>query len=396
MAARKTLALLLVLGLCALPTGALSRPRKVLAAQPTTSETDGTVDHHHDDHDHEQHEDEKGNVVVRCRFCGATVAFKKDYIGLHDTSKAVASKRESILGDDGELHTFVNPSRVEMDLAGFKKSYAVESEAYTSKATFFENYNWRDVHCSSCKRHLGWKFHHDELQQCVNAKAIEAITAKTKTAAAPKQDTVDATTSEKERKAKIVQDALEGDCIIATSGWWSYQVCYGKEVRQYHEEADGTRPSDWSMGVYVEDGKASDTPDFGTDVVQYFAGGQHCDENGELRNTKVTYTCCKTKPQVLSIDSVEEPSLCSYIINVCVPELCDGAGNDAAADSTLADIKKYAELCETELADALAAEHDGDIKKKNMPPSFTTLRWSTVISEDSSELDWARRLKFKA
>lgn len=45
-------------------------------------------------------------ITVVFLLCG------RDYIGLHDTSKAVASKRESVLGDNGELHTFVNPSRV--------------------------------------------------------------------------------------------------------------------------------------------------------------------------------------------------------------------------------------------------------------------------------------------
>lgn len=42
----------------------------------------------------------------------------RDYVGLHDTSKAVASKRERVLGADGALHTFVNPSRVRQQLCG--------------------------------------------------------------------------------------------------------------------------------------------------------------------------------------------------------------------------------------------------------------------------------------
>lgn len=42
-----------------------------------------------------------------------------------------------------------------MELAGFRTSFGIESEAYTKKASFFEHYNWRDVRCGSCKRHLG-------------------------------------------------------------------------------------------------------------------------------------------------------------------------------------------------------------------------------------------------
>lgn len=45
--------------------------------------------------------------------------------------------------------------QVEMDLAGFKRSFGVESELFTKKASFFDAYSWRDVRCASCKRHLG-------------------------------------------------------------------------------------------------------------------------------------------------------------------------------------------------------------------------------------------------
>lgn len=43
-----------------------------------------------------------------------------------------------------------------MDLAGFSKSSGIESDAFTTSATFFEDYNWRDIRCSSCKRHIGY------------------------------------------------------------------------------------------------------------------------------------------------------------------------------------------------------------------------------------------------
>jgi len=86
------------------------------------------VEHQHDS----DHELESDGVMVRCRSCGAPVAYKKcafhsllllaaaysflcycrDYIDLHDTSKAVGSRHEAVLGDDTELFTFVNPSRV--------------------------------------------------------------------------------------------------------------------------------------------------------------------------------------------------------------------------------------------------------------------------------------------
>lgn len=255
-----------------------------------------------------------------------------------------------------------------------------------------------------------WKFHHDDLQHCINSKAIASITALTKKS----QEDQASALSEKERRTQIVEDAMsdEDECVVASSGWWSYQVCYKKEVRQFHEEQDGTRPSDWSMGVFVPEVSSADTPTMGSDVVQYFAGGQHCDENGEQRSTKVVYTCCKSKPPILAIDSVDEPTLCSYIINVCVPELCENA--DSGDLESALETVKYTRECEKELT-AVAAETSSSSSssssegegatdseapvatRKSAPPmSFTALRWATVISEDSSELEWARNMQFKA
>lgn len=251
---------------------------------------------------------------------------------------------------------------------------------------------------------LSWKFHHDDLQHCINSKAIASITALTQS----QEDQTITALSEKERKMQIVEQAMtdEDECVVASAGWWTYQVCYKKEVRQYHEEQDGTRPSDWSMGVFVPEENSADTPTMGSDVVQYFAGGQHCDENGEQRSTKVVYTCCKSKPAILAIDSVDEPTLCSYIINVCVPELCENADSEDL-ESALETVR-YTRECEKELeavvetsnpSSSSSSKGDGEaqVADKSAPPmSFTALRWSTVISEDSSELDWARNMQFKA
>lgn len=39
-------------------------------------------------------------------------SWSSDYVGLHDTTKAVGSKAERVLGANGELHTFTIPTRV--------------------------------------------------------------------------------------------------------------------------------------------------------------------------------------------------------------------------------------------------------------------------------------------
>ncbi|RLN94282.1 hypothetical protein BBJ28_00007678 [Nothophytophthora sp. Chile5] len=301
----------------------------------------------------------------------------RDFIELHDTSKAVASRWESILGENAELYTFVNPSRAEFELVGFKKVLGLEGEAFSKKATVFDDYSWRDIRCSGCKRHIGWAFYHDELQQCVNTHVVDSLAAKRA------KEKLLASTAELERKTEIVRQELDGHCVFAAAGWWTYEVCYKQEVRQFHQEADGSRPSDWSMGVYVPEGQETDTAYVGTDVVQYFAGGQHCDENGEMRSTKVVFQCCTSRPKTVSVEKVDEPALCSYLISVCVPSLCE---TDPDEEGDSAESEQILESCKAEFE---AAHTDS-----NVPATFATLRWATVIAEDSSELDWARRMQF--
>lgn len=64
---------------------------------------------------------------------------------------------------------------MELELAAFKQAIGIEGETFTKKATFFEGYNWRDLRCYGCNRHIGWKFHHDDLQKCINDQLIKEV-----------------------------------------------------------------------------------------------------------------------------------------------------------------------------------------------------------------------------
>lgn len=264
----------------------------------------------------------------------------------------------------------------------------VEDDAFSNTATVFDGYSWRDLRCSSCKRHIGWAFYHDELQQCMNTQLVDSMAARA-------HERLAAAADERQRKAAIVDKAMDGACVVASAGWWTYEICYKQEVRQFHQEPDGSRPSDWSMGKFVAPGDASPVAGSGaevpamyeTDVAHYFAGGQHCDENGELRNSKVVYTCCKSRPSAASVDKIDEPALCSYLISVCVPELCEGDDASLADQQALGLDAKVLETCK--------AQFDAQHVDANLPATFAALRWSTVISEDSSELAWARRMQFR-
>jgi len=49
-----------------------------------------------------------------------------------------------------------------------------------------------------------------------------------------------------------VPSALSGVCFIVTSGYWSYEVCVGHQIIQYHHNSDGTRGNIILLGKYVD------------------------------------------------------------------------------------------------------------------------------------------------
>ncbi|CAI5745558.1 unnamed protein product [Peronospora destructor] len=80
---------------------------------------------------------------------------------------------------------------------------------------------------------------------------------------------------------------------------------------------------------------------------------------------------------------VDEPAMCKYLIHVCVPSLCD---TKSVKEYDFAENKENIGLCKETFETSHA--------HAKLPSTFSTLHWSSVISEDSSELDWARRLQF--
>ena len=39
-------------------------------------------------------------------------------------------------------------------------------------------------------------------------------------------------------------------CLIVNRGWWTYEWCHLRHVRQFHVEPDGQQTSIWSMGTF--------------------------------------------------------------------------------------------------------------------------------------------------
>mmetsp|Transcript_37799 Transcript_37799/g.65313 ORF Transcript_37799/g.65313 Transcript_37799/m.65313 type:complete len:812 (-) Transcript_37799:9-2444(-) len=156
-----------------------------------------------------------------------------------------------------------------------------------------------------------------------------------------------------------ISETLKTNCALHTEGYWSYEWCHTKEVRQFHMEQKGNvlhREPDWSLGkagrtVTIREKHVGDTTAEAktrriTKIIEYFENGQRCDETGEGRATEVHIVCCEgsavknyisaaayyasvdgtashnLKLPAATIASITEPDLCAYEVTVCSPLMC--------------------------------------------------------------------------
>ncbi|KAL0590084.1 hypothetical protein ABG067_001724 [Albugo candida] len=297
---------------------------------------------------------------------------------MHDTSKAIDSRREPSLGSDSFVHTFAHINHPDIELATFKSTMAKELAEYDEEAVSnFDRYSSSDLYCSACDRFIGWAYAHNDYRRCLLESAkfsdkSEGLIPKNARVSKKKKSLM-------QEQKKIVQEVLKGECVILLMDWWSYQICYGKEVRQFHREPDGSKTSDWSMGVYVPESDARyQTNEHGENLVQFYADGQACDENAAKRSTKVIYICCLEKTEdVVTVKSIKEPSLCYYEIELCIAKLCHMNSNSKKIE------KKHRSVADNKCK----VQHQQN-EKQQTPATFFAYLWTEVISDDSSELDW--------
>ncbi|KAK2707849.1 hypothetical protein QYM36_015504 [Artemia franciscana] len=130
-------------------------------------------------------------------------------------------------------------------------------------------------------------------------------------------------------------------CSYKIESYWTYELCHGRHLRQYHEERDAKKQKlqEYFLGYYDKDKlealdkqfeenplKAKDVPLRKIDslTLPYLEikmdGGTVCDLSGKPRSTKVIYVC--HPPGKHEIYSIEEVSTCEYEVVVLTPSLC--------------------------------------------------------------------------
>lgn len=116
--------------------------------------------------------------------------------------------------------------------------------------------------------------------------------------------------------------------IFQGTGWWKYEFCYGRYVRQFH----GT--TSVYLGFFKQDvhnkwlekhpQKRPKAVSQRKQLIHFYADGHLCEEAHRNRETEVVLKCMENarSPSAVSLYLLE-PQTCQYILGVESPLICD-------------------------------------------------------------------------
>jgi len=132
-------------------------------------------------------------------------------------------------------------------------------------------------------------------------------------------------------------------CVHRLESYWTYELCHGKYLRQYHEERSGKdlKMQEFFLGKYSMEKLTqlakAEAMDKENDITRHpptkkvqtlsmpyyeiiMEDGTQCDLNNEPRKAKILYMCYPTgRNEILS---VKETSTCEYEVIVLTSALC--------------------------------------------------------------------------
>ncbi|XP_055684497.1 endoplasmic reticulum lectin 1 isoform X1 [Lutzomyia longipalpis] len=126
-----------------------------------------------------------------------------------------------------------------------------------------------------------------------------------------------------------VEAFLQGKhCLTGGTGWWRYEFCYGRYVRQYHGDTslilgffDEKLHREW---IEKHPHKRPKPKNVRTELTHFYQGGSECDKTGERRETEVKLKCLENATSKTSVSLyLLEPQTCQYILGVESPLICE-------------------------------------------------------------------------
>lgn len=129
---------------------------------------------------------------------------------------------------------------------------------------------------------------------------------------------------------------LSDSCLRKTEGWWTYEVCLGRYIRQYHKEADGTSSGEYVLGEFddeanekLEASEEAITSELwimnGQEIshrvfIEKYSAGSVCPETGAPRTATLVFFCSSGHHNY--IVGVKEDRTCGYQVQIATPLIC--------------------------------------------------------------------------
>ncbi|KAI9330342.1 hypothetical protein DFJ73DRAFT_858769 [Zopfochytrium polystomum] len=183
----------------------------------------------------------------------------------------------------------------------------------------------------------------------------------------------------------ILELLRKQDCIYSVQGWWTYELCYGKYLRQFHprtpeeERKFPEKKQDYIMGYHPsassKTSPASTSPGpLTSQLVEFEIDGQSANylsqvwDNGTPcevgssgpRSTEVRFYCAGFE----ALAQVREVGSCRYVLVVNTPKLCalpsfvaggiPGTGGAAASASLSTDVVRCYPEVEGDIPNSVA------------------------------------------
>lgn len=126
--------------------------------------------------------------------------------------------------------------------------------------------------------------------------------------------------------AEQLNSALGTECAIKPAGWWVYEVCWNRAVRQFHQNQKQEIETVYFLGKGpmhgIEDGADGElvfgeSPNHGMYVGTKYHNGTSCDLNGQERTTELRLMCLEedsADQATFVVVDITEPSTCSYLV----------------------------------------------------------------------------------
>lgn len=130
-----------------------------------------------------------------------------------------------------------------------------------------------------------------------------------------------------------IKEFISGkNCLIGGTGWWKYEFCYGRHVRQFHK--DKQSETELYLGYFSEAAhrqwiianpeKSAKRTGYSASLWHHYEKGTRCDRTNLPREVDVKLTCTPISISATTVSMyLLEPKTCVYILVVESPIICD-------------------------------------------------------------------------